>query len=61
MCTREELLLLRSFFMRGGLSKSSFKSLLLSNIRLERDADDHWHDLSKAIAYFAKDVSQEVI
>ena len=40
---------------------SFFNSLLLSYMRLERDADDHWHDLSKAIAYFAKDVSQEVI
>ena len=34
--------------------------LIMMTLRLERDVDDHWYDLSKALASFAKNNLQEV-
>ena len=64
MSTREELWLLKLLFMRGSHFKRliTFFTIFLNIItfRLERDVDDHWHDLSKALETFAKNDSQEV-
>ena len=34
--------------------------MIMMPLRLERDVDDHWYDLSKALASFAKNNLQEV-
>ena len=76
MCTREELWLLKSLSMRGShhplmlisdiaimisfLISFSRLIIILMTLRLERHVDDHWYDLSKALASFGKTNSQEV-
>ena len=73
MCTREELLLWKWLSMRGSHPSQILMSLailitlmistsylMMMTLRLERDVDDHWYDLSKALASFAKNNLQEV-
>ena len=39
---------------------TSYLIMIMMPLRLERDVDDHWYDLSKALASFAKNDLQEV-
>ena len=71
MSTREELSLLKLLFMRGSHFIRLMKLFIIlmtiliflniNQFRLERDVDDHWHDLSKALESFAKNDSEEVL
>ena len=48
MCTREELLLLRSFFMRGGLSKSCQALSILSFVKYQA-WERRWRPLARSL------------